>query len=122
MKDVMWGRGQGKNQDGALELRQSGRTNYVPLFDAHGDSKEKILAALKEAPRRVSHFYEEWPSRPGDFLCEAAYRQMLLELEADGQIQVMGKDGATVCGVDLRRKRLGKPTLGKNYFVRLTEP
>jgi hypothetical protein len=57
--------------------------------------------------------------RPDDTQCEAAYRQALLELEADGKIEVLGKDGKNVTGVESRPKRKGKPTLAKEYFVRL---
>jgi hypothetical protein len=42
-----------------------------------------------------------------------------LELEATGKIEVLGKDGKNVCGAEVRPKRRGKPTLAKDYFVRL---
>ncbi|MGH9966471.1 MAG: three-Cys-motif partner protein TcmP [Pyrinomonadaceae bacterium] len=119
MKDVMWRRGHGEDQAGGLELRQKGRTNFVPMFDTHADIKEEILGALKVEPVRVSVFYQEWTMRPTDMQCEAAYRQALLELENDGKIEVLGKDGKNVMSVDARPKRKYKPTLAKDYYVRL---
>ena len=54
MKDVMWRRGHGEDLPGGLELRQKGRTNFIPMFDTHGEIKEEILDALRVAPVRVS--------------------------------------------------------------------
>jgi hypothetical protein len=89
------------------------------MFDKHSDIKEEILLALQSKPVRVSVFYTEWTMRPSDMQCEASYRQALLELENDAKIEVLGKDGKTVTGVDKRPKRKGKPTLAKDYYVRL---
>lgn len=119
MKDVMWSRGHSEDQPGALELRQKARTNFLPMFDRHSNIKEEILVALKSKPLRVSVFYTEWTMRPNDMQCEAAYRQALLELENEGKIEVLGKDGKNVTGVETRPKRKGKPTLAKDYYVRL---
>ena len=38
-----------------------------------------------------------WPT---DTRCEAAYRQALLELEADNKIEVLSKDGKNLLRVD----------------------
>ena len=119
MKDVMWRRGHGEDEPGGLELRQKGRTDFVPMFDRHANIKAEILSALKARPLRVSVFYEEWTARPTDMHCEAAYRQALLELESTGQIEVLSKDGKNVVNVNTRRKFKGKPTLAKDYYVRL---
>jgi three-Cys-motif partner protein len=120
MKDVMWRLGHAEDQPGALELRQKSRTNFIPLFDLQGDEiKQNILNALRVGPLRVSVFYQEWTNRPNDLLCESAYRKVLLALEADGKIEVLGKDGKNVVGFEARRPYKGQPTLGKDYFVRL---
>jgi three-Cys-motif partner protein len=119
MKDVMWRRGHGEDQPGGLELRQKGRTNFVPLFDTRADIKEEILGALRVGPVRVSVFYQEWTMRPDDMQSRAAYRQALLELENDGTIEVLGKDSKNVISVDARPKRKNKPTLAEDYYVRL---
>lgn len=119
MKDVMWRRGHGEDEPGGLELIQKSRTNYVPLFDKRADIKDEILGALRAAGVRVSVFYKDWTMRPTDMQCEAAYRQALLELERDGKIEVLGKDGKNVISVDARPKRKNKATLAKDYYVRL---
>jgi len=119
MKDVMWRRGHGEDQPGGLELRQKSRTNFFPMFDKHADIKGEILGALKAKPLRASVFYEDWTKKPTNMQCEAAYRQTLLELESEGKIEVLGKDGKNVVGVDKRPKPKGKATLAKDYYVRL---
>lgn len=119
MKDVMWRRGHSEYQVGGLELRQKGRTNFIPMFDISADIKEEILEALRVRLLRVSVFYEDWTMRPDDLQCEAAYREALLALEAAGKIEVLSKDGKNVSGAESRPKRRGKPTLAKDYFVRL---
>ena len=119
MKDVMWRRGHGEDLPGGLELKQKSRTNFIPMFDTHAEIKEEILDALRVGPVRVSVFYQEWTMRPTDMSCEAAYRLALLELEADDKIEVLSKDGKNVMSVDARPKRKDKPTLAKDYYVRL---
>jgi len=119
MKDVMWRRGHSETEVGALEFRQAGRTNFIPLFDPSESIKQEIVGALKNGAIPVSTFYKNWVNRPEDLLCESAYRALLLEMEAASQIQVLKKDGLTVVSVDERRKIKGKPTLGEDCFVRL---
>ena len=119
MKDVMCQRGHGEDQPGGLELRQKSRTNFVPMFDKHADIKEEILGALNAGPVRVSVFYEDWTMRPSDMRCEAAYREALLELENSSKLEVLGKNGKNVMSVDARPRRKNKPTLAKDYFVRI---
>lgn len=119
MKDVMWRRGHSADQAGGLELRQKGRTNFIPMFDTRADIKQEILEILRAGLLRVSVFYEEWTMRPDDLQCEASYRQALLELEAAGQIDVLGKDGKNVIAAEARPRRKGKSTLAKDYFVRI---
>ena len=118
MKDVMWRRGHGEDEPGGLELRQKSRTNFVPMFDRHADIKGEILEALAARPLRVGVFYEEWTARPTDMQAESAYRQALLQLEREGRIEVLSKDGKDVVSFEKRRQIKGKPTLAKDYFVR----
>jgi hypothetical protein len=89
------------------------------MFDKHADLKAEILEALRIKPLRVSVFYDEWTMRPTDMQCETAYRQTLLELEKDSKIEVLGKDGKNVISVVARPIRKNKPTLAKDYYVRL---
>ena len=119
MKDVMWRRGRSEDRQGALELAQRSRTSFIPLFDLSGDEvKEKILSALKDGPLQVGTFYKKWTQRPDDLQCEGSYRQFLLELEADGKIEVLSDKGHLMPATS-RPSPKGKPTLAKQYFVRL---
>lgn len=120
MKDVMWRRGHAEDMPGGLMLAQKSRSKFFPLFDERADEiKQSILDALRTGPKQVSVFYEQWPERPDDRYCEPAYRNALLELEADGRVEVLSKDGMGVAGVATRPRRSGKPTLAKDYFVRI---
>jgi hypothetical protein len=120
MKDVMWRRGHSADQPGALELRQSGRSNFVPLFDLEADEiKSQILTVLERGPIRAITFYETWVWRPDDLQCESSYRKVLLELEAEGKIEILSKDGKTVTPADVRPRPKGKSTLSKDRIVQL---
>lgn len=123
MKDVMWN--QGKSDPGAdgLELRQASRTGVIPLFYPKLDKvRADILEALKIGQKPVKLFYESWTARPDDMVSEAAYRDILLSLESEDRIVVIGNDGSTLKPASKRiRKKDGvsKVTLGKDNFVRL---
>jgi hypothetical protein len=88
------------------------------MFDQHGEIKKDILEALTSGPRRVSMFTKDWPMRPRDMKCEAAYREALLELESEKKIEVLAKDRINVVSAGSRPWRAGKPTLAKDYYVR----
>jgi len=119
MKDVMWRRGHGEDQPGGLELIQRGRTNFIPLFDRHAQMKDEILAALRSGPTKVSVFYKDWVMRATDMQCESSYRQALLDLEKEDKIEVLSKDGKKVVSANARPRPKNKPTLAKDYYVRL---
>ena len=120
MKDVMWRRSHAEDQVGGLEFVQASRTNYIPLFHTQWDAmKDDVLAAIRFGPLKVAVFCEDWVWRPEDMLCETAYKKALLELEAVGKIEVLSKDGMNVVSAIARRKHKGRPTLAKDYFVRL---
>lgn len=116
----MWRRGHAEDQPGGLELIQRSRTNFIPMFDKHADIKKEILHALKPKPLQAFVFYEEWTARPTDLQCEASYRQALLDLESDGQIEVLDKKtGTKVVSVHARPKYKGKATLARDYYIRV---
>lgn len=120
MKDVMWRRGRSEDRQGALELAQRSRTNYIPLFDLSGDEvKQNILAALKDGPLQVGTFYKKWTQRPDDSQCEGSYRKFLLEIEADGKIEVLSEDLKHLMPATNRPRSKGKSTLAKQYYIRL---
>jgi three-Cys-motif partner protein len=60
MKEIMWNRGHSEEGENAMQLVQSGRTDYVPLFDPRYDVKKHILSALAEGPLCVNVFYSDW--------------------------------------------------------------
>jgi three-Cys-motif partner protein len=120
MKSVMWRRGHSDDQAGGLELAQKSRTNFIPLFDDRGDTiKKAIVKGLAGGQQKADLFCTEWVMRPDDMIAEPAYKQALLELEAVGTIEVVGKDGKTPAPADSRQKRNGKSTLGNDYYVKL---
>jgi len=122
MKEVMWGRGHSEEGDRGLQFAQASRTDYVVLFDPRHDVKAEILSALRAGSRCVDLFYLDWVFRPHDLLCQPAYKQALLELEASGEIEVLDKkDKRTLRPLASRRLHKGKPTLGEGYYVRLTD-
>jgi hypothetical protein len=121
MKEVMWNRGQSEEGEGALQFVQSGRTDYIALFDPRYDVKKEILSALAAGPQCVDLFYSNWVFRPEDLLCQPAYKQALLELEASGDIEVLDKDNRTPKPMKIRKRHKGKPTLGEGYYVRLAK-
>lgn len=116
----MWRRGRTSDQEGGLELAQASATNYVMLFDFRTDAiKTEIRDKLESGPQPVSFFYIELPERSDNVYCEPAYRPVLLEMEAAGEIEVLTKDGTRVISAEKRRKYKGGPSLGKDYLVRL---
>lgn len=122
MKDVMWSRGHSEDRQGALELAQRSRTSFIPLFDPSRDEvKANILEALKNGPLQVITFYKKWTQRPNDLQCEGSYRKLLLELEAEEEIEVLSEDLKHLVPVTSRPFSKGKPTLAKQYYVRLRE-
>jgi three-Cys-motif partner protein len=119
MKEIMWNRGHSEEGEGALQLVQAGRIDYMPLFDFRFDDvKKEILNALASGPQCVNLFYSDWVVRPDDLLCQPAYKQALLELEASGEIEVLDKDKRTPKPMKSRKRHKGKATLGEGYYVR----
>jgi len=121
MKDVMWGLGETETGRGGLALAQASKGPNLSLVDQEWDAlRSSVLAELSQ-PKLASYFYKGVTEQPGNVFCEAAYRQILLELEAQGAIQVIDKDGQ-LTSASTRRKRNKKPTLGeKHTIVRVPE-
>lgn len=119
MKEVMWSRGRSESGQGDLQFVQASRTDYIPLFDPNYVVKDDILQTLATGPKCVNLFYHEWVLRPDDLLCQPAYKQALLDLEASGEIEVLDKYGRTPKPAKSRKPHKGKPTLGEGYHVRL---
>ena len=58
-------------------------------------TSEEILEALESGQNASNLFDDDWVFRPNDLLCQPAYKQALLELEAAGKLEVLEKDGRT---------------------------
>lgn len=120
MKDVMWPRGRSEEGKGGLEFLQATDTAIQPLFlMSWSDLKQAIVHSLGDREAKVDTFYDDWVRRQDDMYCETAYRQALIELEREGRIEVIAKDGSTPVPAETRRKRRGQTTLGKGHYVRL---
>jgi three-Cys-motif partner protein len=89
---------------------------FSPVLDG---ARREVLSALASGPAAVRVFTEQWVMRPRDYLREKDYRELLLSLEQEGKIEVLDKNAANVAPATKRPKRLGKPTLGPDYIVRL---
>lgn len=115
MKDVMWEVGRTDEGVGGLALEQASFTDAPLLLKARWELvKAHVVAELRDRPRRVAYFYETLVVQPHSALCEKAYRRALLELEGEGTVCVLAKDGS---GALAGKRRPG--TLAKDYFVRL---
>ena len=81
---------------------------FRPALDG---ARDAIVRELSAGERQVSFFTREWVNRPGDFLIEKQYKEVLLALEAAGVIEVFDPRTNSLAPASLRRKIRGKPTL-----------
>ena len=121
MKDVMRSESSEKDDYGSFGfIPDDELSGQGALFRPNAErARAQILDELRDGSRPVKLFIEDWPLRRTDMLVAKEYREILLALEAEQLIDVVdGETGATV-PVSMRRKRLGRPTLGERYEVRL---
>lgn len=121
MKDVMFSVGTaGGDGVGSLEMRQAGASDISVLFRQDiADAKTEILAVLKSGSALVATCTNSLAERPGDMFAPKAYKQLLLQLEEAGEIEVYDKQNADPAPAVTRRKLKGKATLADDYWVRL---
>ena len=124
MKNVMWTVGK-SDQDpyGRLEfLSDHERGTSLDLFrvDLEGP-KTEILARLRKGHCRVSEITDAWVCRPADNFSDKVYKQLLIDLERNGQILVYDKQNLMPKPAAQRKPRLGKPTLADDYWLRQTD-
>ena len=124
MKEVMWAASGGLECEGDhLALLQASETGGGRLFDpAIEELREAVLGDLANGPERVNKYRVEWVERPEDMFCESVYRRQILNLEADGKIEILAADGITPMPASKRPKRKG-PTLSKdkNFVAQLAK-
>jgi three-Cys-motif partner protein len=122
MKDIMWPLGETDEGKGALELEQASISGSEPMFrPAWDDVKESVLQELRASRGgrlQAKYFYETLSEQPDNALCRSAYRMALFELEAEGKIVVLDKNGAPTTA-KTRRPHKGKPTLSKDCVIAL---
>ncbi len=117
MKDVMWDAGRSPGAAfGSLGFqsdRERGKQLALLRFDI-AETEERVLSRLSRGSVQVSHFTEVWARRPEDLTPRKAYRQVLLELESKGRIQVYDKANHSPAPASARRAG----TLGGDYWLR----
>jgi hypothetical protein len=118
MKSVMEGVGRTAGEEyGALEMLTDRDRGQLKLFRPDIEAqKAGILERLRD-PCQVRQFTYDWVSRPEDMFSERAYKKMLLELEADGAIEVFDKEDRAPAPASRRRPRRGVATLGDDYWL-----
>ncbi|WP_437284330.1 three-Cys-motif partner protein TcmP [Sorangium sp. So ce406] len=118
MKDVMWGVGKTAEGKGGLALEQASSVPMKMLFTPEWESiRQSILAELKSGMKRVSYFAVELVQRSDNRLCSKAYKAALLELEKEGKIVVINKNGVGVASK--RPMKNGVMTLADEYYLKL---
>lgn len=95
-------------------------TDQEELFRPNAErARAEILEALQRGSQPVATFAREWPQRPHDMLVSKEYKRIILDLEREEAIEVVDRQTFLPAPVAKRRKRLGQPTLGDDYLVRL---
>lgn len=121
MKEVMSQAANDGSDAGSFQFLQASELGgQTAMFrPALEDARDAVVRELSAGERRVSVFTREWVSRPGDYLIERQYRDVLLALEADGAIEMFDPRTNSLAPASLRRKMRGKPTLAPDLIVRL---
>lgn len=122
MKSIMSRAAKSRGERGALQMLQSsnqlgGRLFATPQWN---ELASEVLELIRTGPVRVEKICERVLS-PGDMYSEEDYREVLLELEATGRIEVIDLEKSIVIGPE-KRVRKGKVTMGDTRFVRTKSP
>lgn len=120
MKAVMKSESAGSEDYGSLGfIPQDELVSQGELFHPNAErAKREILRALSDEAKPVTLFTQQWIERPDDMFVEKEYKQLLLELERDSQLEVIDEQTQEPVPAVKRRKRAGSPTLGDRYWVR----
>lgn len=116
MKEVM-GKVQTGTEAGAFEFSTAAETGslFQPIED---QARERILQHLHKRPCKVTVFSQQWVLQPDDPFRASDYKRILLNLEAEGLIEVMDKHCRSPAPWESRPKAAGKkPTLGDDYYL-----
>ena len=120
MKDVMKSESAGTGDYGSLGfIPQNELVGQGELFHPNAErAKREILRELRDGARPVTLFTKQWIERPDDMFVEKEYKQLLLELERDSELEVIDEQTREPVPAAQRRRRAGAPTLGDAYWVR----
>jgi three-Cys-motif partner protein len=123
MKDIMHDSASGMSDSGTFQhLGEKEHGATIDLFRPRLDqARAEILQRLSLGPAAVSSFTIEWANRPDDYVAPKGYRQLLLDLEREGKLEVLKKSARDRKPVSARIKA-GKPTLGDTLVVRRVPP
>jgi three-Cys-motif partner protein len=120
MKEVMW-RASTVESFGTFEFVGSASEAQGKLFDTGYDqARGEVLAALRVRAEPAKTFTQDWPLRPHDLLVADQYKKVVLDLERDGDIEILDRATGALKPAG-RRLRAGKVTLGESCLVRLKE-
>ncbi|MCK6473828.1 MAG: three-Cys-motif partner protein TcmP [Planctomycetes bacterium] len=122
MKSVMWEVGRDDAEEyGRLEFDSDPERGQLLLFRPDIENQKKsILDRLRRSACKVSEFSVNWMNSPNDYFSEQAYKKMLLDLEKENRLAVFDKENQKPAPTSSRRKMKGKPTLGNDYWLRLS--
>ncbi|HET6630430.1 MAG TPA: three-Cys-motif partner protein TcmP [Woeseiaceae bacterium] len=89
------------------------------MFHPSADrARREVITRLEQGAESVRLFTREWTKRPGDFLVADQYKDILLDLESSGALEVLDGRTRRPKPVD-KRLRKGQVTLGDQCIVRL---
>lgn len=119
MKEIMHGETQGADDVGEFTFVTDLSPESLPLFHPRREqARRAILDELKSGTKSVKLFCEDWVYRPEDYMTARQYKDILLELEREGLVEVV--DIATgVARPATKRMRKGKVTLGETCALKL---
>jgi hypothetical protein len=119
MKEIMHGESRGADDVGEFGFVTDLGTETLPMFHPRrDDARRSILKELKNGTKPVKLFFVDWVNRPEDYMTEKQYKEILLELEKEGLVDVV--DAATgEAKLPAKRMRKGKVTLGETCALRL---
>lgn len=119
MKEIMHGESRGADDVGEFGFVTDISSNSLPLFHQRRDQvRRAILDELSNGTRPVTLFCKDWVDRPEDYMTERQYREIMLELENDGLVDVVDvRTGAARPAT--KRVRGGKVTMGDTCALQL---
>lgn len=127
MKHAMWKATRETIGRGSMEFRQASEDGSLVLLDADlTQMQHEILSRLSDGPAMAREFKKDWTARPSDRFTDSMYLGQLIQLEADGKIEVWDRENKARVPMQSRRKitngeHKGKPTVPDDNWIRLAK-